>query len=322
MGDHKNLRDTISLFLLEVIAGIVAIIAYEHAKDIFTNPYGPYIFIAILWGGFLVGGGLWYKGRLQKRTRQKVEEEYKKIIEEHLQEEAILNEEINSLRVQIVRLKEQHHDSFVRRTGLHHDFIHLARDILIRHMGDILEEFKAQRKRDSIVPQLLGKEIERLLQLVEQVFHLVVPEVGIYVSIRERKGNEFHTKFRGGHFNQLRIETSVPLKSESKMVKALMESFRHNDCVFITGPNDPENWEKMHNDKFGNDRSVMMGAVFAKVLLKDGTTKARNLEWILCICADKENTFNESHKNLMKCFNDTFALLVNVFLRHPSNGHN
>jgi hypothetical protein len=278
---RKPHESIIIVFALEIIAALVATIFYEVLKPLFLD--NPLVLPAIV--AVFVIVTLVFSGIALVRIGQK---------------------------------KERHifEKRSAKQADLQHGFIHSARDIFIRNAGKIPEHSRPNQ-RTHIVPNDQVADLQRLLELVAQNFQLAVPEgTNIFVAIRERRRNEFVTIARAGQFNPSRKGVSVGLPVTASVVKALEESFKiASDCVLITGQNDPL-WTTLPSDKFKEDLSVLMGAVFSKVWQPSQQEFAyKNLDWILCVCADKPDTFNKNHSPQMKCFNDTFAILLNLFLR-------
>lgn len=298
----------IKLFILEVVAGIVAIVSYEIGKEFFhsPSPYALAVILAVTLFTTSVVGGIWLARKIRRETRAAVEEK--------------LGVKIADLEAKLQRFHMLSQEDFVRRTELHHSFVHLARDISVRYLGAIPLARRVNH-RAKVIPAEIEPDMQKLLDLVAEVFQVLVPSnTKVFVAIRERRGREFVTILRGGNYNPSRKRVSKALPLDCRMVVELEKSFKKQfDCVIITGQNH-EFWEPMDSDKFGEDLSVLMGAIFSKVLQKNsGELSYRTLEWILCVCADKEGVFTKSHTPLMKCFNDLFALLLNQFLRDPGS---
>jgi len=124
------------------------------------------------------------------------------------------------------------------------------------------------------------------------------------------------TILRAGEVDDMeRNLNTKPLQRTTRWWRSCGKVFyTRRDCVLLTGSNELS-WHTLPNDERKEDLSVLMGAVFTKQFepgksnpggLDNLLFKPIELEWILCIAADKEGAFNESHKSLMKCFNDGF----------------
>lgn len=217
-------------------------------------------------------------------------------------------------------------DKFVDRTNIHHSFAHTARNIAVKLMK---RKQSLPINGDSITPIALSGELHYsyegdivlLLRSLADMFSKLVPEgTKVWTCLRERRSDDnYYTIMRAGNFSPTRIEFSSPLSKDSKTLENLRHSYEHKmDCVIITGSStEDKGWESMRNDDLGEDLSVLMGAVLSK------SWNGRKfddpmLNWVLCVCADKEKVFNDSHIPLMKCFNDIFSWLLNSFIRHDA----
>ena len=75
-------------------------------------------------------------------------------------------------------------------------------------------------------------------------------------------------------------------------------------------------WEGKENDAYGEDKSVLLGAVFTGSWDRQNIKFVKNkLAWIVGISADRENAFSKMHIPLMKQCVDMFSLLANVMIR-------
>jgi hypothetical protein len=230
--------------------------------------------------------------------------------------------------------KKRQLKAFEKRTNEHHRFVHKGRDLVVKMYEET--PIRNRQSREPIVPASYNWMLERMLLRVANTFQLLVPSgTKVFAAIRERqRGNledEYVTILRAGNVDaDEREKNTKPILKSYKMVDLLWKSFfdkDRRDCVLLTGSEDKDTWENLPNDDRGEDLSVLLGAVFSKRwnLEKEAANpqgsnndEPIDLEWILCVAADKEGAFTESHKNLMKCFNDMFGLLVNIFLRQPS----
>jgi len=231
--------------------------------------------------------------------------------------------------------KKRQLKEFEKRTSELHKFAHKARDLVVQMYGKT--PIQNRGFGEPIVPLLYTGMLERMLLRVANTFRLLAPPgTKVFASIRERKTgakvDEYVTIFRVGDVdNDEREKNTRPMTKNSKMVNSLRNTFfeKHKqDCVLLTGSKDKDTWEYQLNDDREEDLSVLLGAVFSKCWdLEKGSPdpqginsyKPIELEWILGVAADREGAFTESHKHLMKCFNDIFGLLLNIFLRQSPN---
>lgn len=99
------------------------------------------------------------------------------------------------------------------------------------------------------------------------------------------------------------------------VVRNLLRSFNAGRCVVITGSGQSaEKWERHDNDDFGEDRSVLMGAVMARSWSHPHNF-VDSMMMILYVCADKYDVFQEHHIPLMRSCTDVFSAAMNVMLR-------
>lgn len=209
---------------------------------------------------------------------------------------------------------------FVARTAQHHSFVHAARDLLVK----MLPQLTTVRDRTTfIIPDSYHADLRKILDHMAAMFKMLSPEgVKVFAAIRERRGSrskpDYKTILRSGDCDNFAREAGTRMLNYStKMVQSLKDSFsKKNDCVLLTGIG-CDDWEQdLPNNARGEDKSVLLGAVFSK---NWSQSKERyvpeTLEWIVSIAADREGVFTENHKSLMKCFNDVFSILVNVTVR-------
>jgi len=225
-------------------------------------------------------------------------------------------------------VKRIERDKFVERTSIHHSFAHNARNIAVKLMPG-KTPISPLNKVDERPAPLTGDlhymyqgDIVVLLRSMADMFSKLAPEgTNVWACLRERRTDDhYHTILRAGLFEPTRAEFSTPLSKDSKTIQNLKYSYEHKmDCVLITGSNrQDQGWEKMRNDEFREDLSVLMGAVLSKSWNGQEFVDPM-LNWVLCICANKENVFNETHIPLMKCCNDIFSWLLNSFIRGGDN---
>ena len=203
--------------------------------------------------------------------------------------------------------------TFENRTEDHHLFAHYARDLAIKLTGD----YKPTKTLKVNIPKDLQKEeLRKMLEQVYKTFkHLVHPNVKLFATIRELRGEKYHTLLRVGDMdNEHRQNNTHPLELDDLLVSALTHEFKNDECVLPTGTSDPR-WK--YPDPDGVHKSVLLGAVFSKRWSnKKQKFIAVRLEWILSIAANDGNALKPSHRPLMRCFNDVCGLIVNVALRH------
>ena len=223
-----------------------------------------------------------------------------------------------------MRLSERRR--FVRRTHLVHSFAHIARNLAVMMMAHKPERFGSESTNPPV--PVSGRlhysyfgELTKLMRLVSDMFSELVPSgTKVWACLRERRSDgKYYTILRAGVYNASRAEHSVPLDKDSETMKKLRESYAEKkNCVMITGSaRRAQEWEKMPNDDLGEDRCILMGAVLSKSW--NGYEFDQPMfNWVLCVCADKDNAFDESHIPLMKFYNDVFSWLINSFIRHDA----
>lgn len=207
------------------------------------------------------------------------------------------------------------------RSELLHTYVHRARDLGVRLLPHAAQPGAVLSEK---LCEVYAINLTRMLEMLSALFRELAPEgTRVWVALRVRKDdNKFHTWIRMGNYRENRQSSSEPLSEDSNIVRSLRTSFNDHgnpDCVILTGPGHPE-WQPMENDKIGENKSVLLGAVFTKFLVSNESmsfSKEPDLTWILCVNADKEGAFTEDHKPLMRCCNDVMSWLVNELARHP-----
>jgi|GEM_PF-6080647 len=206
-----------------------------------------------------------------------------------------------------------------------HGFVHRVRDLsVILHMNDLPKNINSRAEKSIIANPFENRIQEMLISMIRTYKVLVPRDTKLFAVIRELKPDRtYQTVLRAGDFRPDRNEKSEGMRYDSPMIQDLLQAINRNrDCVIRTGPGYP-NWKEMPNDKLGEDKSVLLGAVFSKVWNpKIGifSTEDRRLEWVLCLAADRENVFDKPHHlELMKTFNDSLGILLNWFARYEFN---
>lgn len=230
-------------------------------------------------------------------------------------------EQVGKLRLSIADLTSKwriEEKNFPKRTEEHHQFVHAARDLVVALLkSDAVRVFP---DRAPIIPETIRGYLDKMLSRMANTFQLTVPEgVKVYTSLRVREGDGYVTVARAGMVDQAaRAARSQSLHHKSRAVQALRESFREGECVLRTGDG-ALNWTPMANDERGEDRSVLLGAIFSKkVSVKNPSLFIPcKLEWIIGVASDREHTFGDQHRALMRAFGDTFGLILNILTRRP-----
>ena len=217
--------------------------------------------------------------------------------------------------------------SFRERSSIQHHMMHEARDTCVK-MLPYAEVYSAPpiTNVDNLVRpnHILANNKVQVVILLERMVELfqplVPPGTKLWASIRDRRADDcYHTFARAGRYNPNRQNTSTPLHEDrSRVVKGLMDNYINiKDCVMITGSGQGQAvWEGKENDVYGEDRSVLLGAVFTGSWDRQNIKFVNNkLAWIVGISADRENAFSKMHIPLMKQCVDMFSLLANVMIR-------
>jgi hypothetical protein len=216
--------------------------------------------------------------------------------------------------------------NFHERSHIQHHLMHQVRDMCVEMLPSVppySSPIPGPDSNPSPHPLLEsnGHKIVSLLERVVELFEpLVPPGTRVWACIRDRRADDcYYTFARAGRYNPNRAVSSRPLhKNNSRVIQRLKDNFRFNGvCVLITGSTlGPEMWEGKENDRYGEDKSVMLGAV----LTKSWDAQKRDwsnpkLAWTIGVCADRENAFSETHIPLMQLCVDMFSLLANVIIR-------
>lgn len=216
--------------------------------------------------------------------------------------------------------------SFYNRSYAFHQMIHHARNLSVSLMP-IVPPYTVKATNPTEPDPLLEINravIKEMLERLAEVFAEVVPpDTKVWTCLRDRRGDDcYHTFERAGRFKVSRAETSQPMhKDKSQTITWLKNSYHEGSCVFISGSTQgPQRWQKQDNDKYGEDKSIMMGAVMTKSPVtrgRDRTWQNPRLTWIVFVNADKEDTFNPTHIPLMRCCVVAFSWLANTMIRTP-----
>lgn len=221
------------------------------------------------------------------------------------------------------------YSTFYQRTHIQHQLIHQLRDTCIQILPPVppysspaigLNEGGKPKPNPHL--QKHRAEIERLLERVVDLFQPFVPEGSrIWACLRDRRADDcYYTFERAGSYDKNREISSSPLhKDTSQVIIRLKERFKRDGvCVLITGSSHgPDMWETKENDRYGEDKSVMLGAVMTRSWDSDEIAwKDPKLAWIIGVCTDHENAFDRKHIHLMRQCVDVFSILANIMIRH------
>ena len=216
---------------------------------------------------------------------------------------------------------------FRERSSIQHQMMHEVRDTCVKMLPPV-EVYSAPLTTDADnlarPNHILAKNKDQIVILLERMVELFLPLVPpgtkVWASIRDRRADDcYHTFARAGRYNPNRQYTSVPLhKDKSRVIKRLKDNYEDmGDCVMITGSSQGQAvWERRENDTYGEDKSVLLGAVLTRSWDRQSNKCIKpKLAWIVGISADQENAFSKMHIPLMKQCVDMFSLLANVMIR-------
>ncbi|MCG8585214.1 MAG: hypothetical protein MI757_10925, partial [Pirellulales bacterium] len=191
--------------------------------------------------------------------------------------------------------------NFHARSSVMHNFIHDARDLSVRILGDAPEYAGNPESQDGgcLANRHLSAHRDTVISLLEHVVRLfeslVASDVRVWACIRDRRADDrYYTFARAGQYNPNRKHHSTPLhKTESKTLSRLRDSFASGSCVIITGSAmGPQMWEGQRNDQYEEDKSVLMGAVLSKSLSDDSDIPQKPMmAFVIGVCANKEGAF-------------------------------
>lgn len=213
---------------------------------------------------------------------------------------------------------------FYNRSYAFHQMIHGARELSVSLMP-VIPSYNPDASDPSEPDPILEANravIKEMLERLAEIFTEVVPaNTIVWTALRDRRGDDcYHTFERAGRYKVSRSETSQPMhKDKSHTVTWLKNSYHDGSCVFISGSSQgPQRWQPQSNDKYGEDKSVMMGAVMTKSPRRHGKLrgwKNPKLTWVIFVNADKEDTFQPIHIPLMRCCVVVFSWLANSMIR-------
>lgn len=219
--------------------------------------------------------------------------------------------------------------TFYNRTFALHQFLHNARDL-----GLMTLSYSKRYSSPPLVPgqqplpnQSLSQYRDKVITLLENLASLfeklAPPGTKVWTALRDRRADHcYHTFARGGVFNPARASSSGALSRDACVVKSLRDNYRRGCCVLLTGSSGygPQMWEEHVNDKFSEDKTVMLGAVLT------GTWNENNAQvldpmhvWIVSVSADKEKAFSEVHIHLMQTCVVIFSWLANSIIAQTAS---
>lgn len=194
---------------------------------------------------------------------------------------------------------------FKESTRLHHKVVHISRDLAIKMICG------SNRQISFSALTLLNDHGSDLYKIIERQIRMMevnVRRCKIYVCLRLKIGEAYHTVLRVGQHNDSRIMNTEAIPESSNFIGDLKKTFDQNDCVMITG-SEFDHWPKHKNDVYLENLSVMTGSIYSKSW--DGIKIHNNdLEMVISFNANKRNIFKDYHKPLIKCCLDEISLLL------------
>lgn len=218
--------------------------------------------------------------------------------------------------------------SFYNRTFAIHQFVHNARGLGLM-MSSASGRYSTPPIAEGQQPLpnvYLAQHRDKMITLLENMASLfeklAPPGTKVWTALRDRRSdNCYHTFARGGVFNPARAFSSGALPRHAKVVKRLRDSYRKGCCVLLTGSGyGPQMWEEHENDKFSEDKTVMLGAVLTGAWSENNAQWLDPMHvWILSVSADKEKAFSEVHIHLMQTCVVIFSWLANAMIQQQAH---
>jgi hypothetical protein len=218
--------------------------------------------------------------------------------------------------------------SFVEWTQLLHQFAHIIRNKCLMMMPNTPVYSTPCLNDNLALPNVvLAKNKEYFISLLEtlaDLFKLVAPvDAKVWVSLRDRRADDnYHTFARAGVYNRKREDSSQPIHKDSNVLARLKENYRNNCCVLLTGSeHGPQVWEQSENDKYGECKSVLLGAILTRSWNSANDGWANNkLVWILGVNSDTKNAFTNAHPELMQTCVVALSFIANIIARQDEEG--
>ncbi len=204
-----------------------------------------------------------------------------------------------------------------RRSTISHRLAHETRDELVRLMSPVPLASRSYRCLPSLHEPGSFDVSRLLMQSVDLLKTHVSDDLNVWASLRElRADGKYYTVARVGEgFNPAREKDSTPLQERSTIIQHLRNSYNRQRGVILTGSTREEDlWTPQANDRFGDDKSVLMGAVIVKSAM-DKSPEDRLMVWIISICSDADDVFSSAHLPVMQSITDLFSILANVLAR-------
>lgn len=215
--------------------------------------------------------------------------------------------------------------NFKRQGEIIHQLSHTIRDTCVQSMP-FVESYNPPiitiDRRVALPHPNLAKNKANIILSIDYVVELfqdtVPPGTRVWACLRDLRGDDcYHTFVRSGLFNPNRVMDSKPMHKDEGTIALLTACYKSGVCVWITGSEKgPGLWQPQGNDKYGEDKTVMLGAIMTKSWDSEANVWSNNkLAWVLGVCADAEDAFDETHIPLMRGCVDLFSVLANTLLR-------
>ncbi len=197
-----------------------------------------------------------------------------------------------------------------------HLLTHWVRDTIVRSLPPVPD-----LKAPIVLTMSEETRIGTMLHHIRDAFARTVPkDVRIMVTVREIRANGMYETFQrfGSSVADREVKTN-PLSPADATIRGLLDKLSKKQvCVNITGSVKSElEWTPQFNDQFGEDLSVLIGAVQIKnpVGPKMFTFTQGEMKWVLCVCANKPDIFNDDHVPLMRTCIDELSIYANLLAR-------
>jgi hypothetical protein len=210
--------------------------------------------------------------------------------------------------------------TFPDRAATYHQLVRLVSNLVLQLPHHTARESRLVSLRHN---SRARADVTTMISLLVDLFSTFVPPgAKVFASLREQRvDGRFETIIREGRFAAERESRSKALHiTEDATIRRLTFALEQGRNVLLTGSTRSElEWTRQPNDVYGEDRSVLMGGVLIKTW-SGQDFRPPSMVWVVTVCCDQENAFNDRHVSLMQSCVDLLSIVANVVARSDNDG--
>lgn len=318
----SKLRKYASEIAGATLGGVLVTSLERHIKEKLPEAHADIWFLGIIFGGLAVGAVFF--GALSRW--QSMRSANRRAREKELETLRTLNAEL-STRIESTQTSWETDFSMccIRHNSVHQMRDSLARLFPVRETYEPLPSIAgtSPNSRPPSHPGLVAMRadiVKQLAFLSEEFQTKVGNRARVFACLRELCSDEkFHTFDRAGAVDVNRDRNSAAWdKKNHRVYQRLRDRCDKSHCVILSvagtdGFLNTEADQLKDADGFRANECMLTGAVFAKSMIENENKNSR-MVWIVSVCANRPNAFQESDCEMLRFHVDLFSALLNGML--------